>query len=165
MPASACLPCLCSASLSKQLAAPDPHKPSDHPCLDMCPSCLMSNEHYAVCICPEPSSSLLSLIPGPQLLWNHTPGPLLPHRSQGKTEILPSLCTLCIVQCQCWSKDSKAGRVGDKAGPCLFCTDSCCDKISWKTGGPDPSTYFLPVTKGFSGQIVHLEAKYKNNEI
>ena len=84
MPASACLPCLCSASLSKQLVAPDPHKPSDHPCLDMCPSCLMSNEHYAVCICPEPSSSLLSLIPGPQLPWNHTPGPLLPYRSQRK---------------------------------------------------------------------------------
>lgn len=84
---------------------------------------------------------------------------------KGKTEILPSLCTLHIVQCQCWSKDSKAGRVEDKAGQCLFCTDLCCDKISWKTGGPGPSTSFLPVTNGFSGQTVHLEAKYKNNEI
>ena len=43
--------------------------------------------------------------------------------------------------------------------------DLCCDKISWRTGGPGPSTSFLPVTNSSSGQIMHLEAKYKNNEI
>lgn len=46
-----------------------------------------------------------------------------------------------------------------------FSVDLCCDKISWRMGGPGPSTSFLPLTNGSSGQIVHLEAKYKNNEI
>lgn len=164
MPASACLPCLCSTHLSKQLAAPDHHKPSDHPCLDMCPSCLTSDEHCGVCVPRTLLCPLKSYSRAPAALESYTWASPSIQKSR-ETDILPSLCTLHIGQSQCWSKESKAGKMDDQAGQCLFCTDLCCDKISWRTGGPGPSTSFLPGTNGSSGQTVRLEAKYKNNEI